>query len=78
MSKQERQDLITELNEIRLKNENSRFISPEDIRRIDAINSLLMTDGETDKLQWKTTKGRGYRQGLNFKKPYYRKGGKVG
>lgn len=77
MNEEQRELLITERDEIRLKNENSRFADPKDIRRIDAINSLLMTDGETENLQWKTVKGRGGNKGLNAKKPYYRKG-KVG
>ena len=77
MTEEIKQLLITERDDIRLKNENSRSPDPKDIRRIDAINSLLMTNGETENLQWKTVKGRGGNKGLNAKKPYYRKG-KIG
>lgn len=77
MNEQERQELIEERDEIRLELNNARFADPKKVRRIDAINSLLMTDGETENLQWKTVKGRGGNKGLNAKKPYYRKG-KVG
>ncbi|MFW6219764.1 MAG: hypothetical protein ACOC33_02905 [bacterium] len=77
MNEQERQELIEERDKIRLELDKARFADPKKVRRIDAINSLLMTDGETETLQWKTVKGRGGNKGLNAKKPYYRKG-KVG
>ena len=79
MTKQERQDLITERDQIRLRMDNARFIDPKDMRRVDAITSLLLTDGETEELKI-TTERKGSRagtKGLNSTKPYYRKG-KVG
>lgn len=67
MTEQERDNLIAERNQIRLDLDNSRFVDPKKVRRIDAINSLLMTDGEVDNLQIKVVKGRRTTLGLNAK-----------
>ncbi len=79
MTEQERQDLITERDQISLRMDNARFIDPKDMRRVDAITSLLLTDGATDDLKITTVRkgSRAGTKGLNSAKPYYRKG-KVG
>lgn len=57
MTQEKRQLLISERAEIeeRLKGD---FPSPKDIRRIDEIRSLLLTDGKCNDLQIKVVKTR--------------------
>lgn len=57
MTQDERQLLISERTEIeeRLKGD---FLNPKDIRRLDEIRSLLLTDGKCDDLQIKVGKSR--------------------
>ena len=77
MTEKEINDLFTERDKIRLRIKKSKFVDPKDMRRVDQINSLLLTDGKTENLRWKTVKGREHKKGLNATKPYSRKG-KVG
>ena len=76
MTQEERMALEQEWAEIneRLKGE---FVNPKDMRRKDAITSLLMTDGENANIKFNFLKGRGGNKGMNVTKPYSRKG-KVG
>lgn len=67
------EELNIELMEIE-KRLNGDFINPKDVRRKDEILSLLMTEGTNKNLTFKIVKGRGYKKGLNNKKPYYKKG----
>lgn len=50
------------------------FVDPKDVRRMDEITSLLMTNGESSKVKFKFIKGRGGKKGLYTKKGYYDKG----
>ncbi len=77
MTTEEREKLNNEWLELKDKTSNAQFVSPKDIRRMDQITSLLMTDGENDSIQFKFVKGRGGKKGMNITKSYNRKG-KVG
>lgn len=57
MTQEERQKLISERIEIEEKLKGD-FINPKDIRRLDAIRSLLLTDGESENVQLKFGKPR--------------------
>lgn len=50
------------------------FVNPKDIRRMDEITSLLMTNGGSSKVKFNFVKGRGGKMGLNTKKGYYNHG----
>lgn len=52
------------------------FVSPVDVRRMDEITSLLMTDGASSGVKFKFLKGRGGNKGLNTKG--YNHKGRVG
>ena len=52
-----RDALEQELSELREKLKGD-FVSPKDMRRVEAITSLLLTDGDTDKLILKVGKHR--------------------
>jgi hypothetical protein len=77
MTTEEREKLNTEWLELKDKTMNAQFVSPVDIRRMDQITSSLMTDGQSDSIQFKFVKGRKVGKGMNITKPYNRKG-KVG
>ena len=74
LTQEERTALQAESNQIteRMKGD---FVDPKDFRRQAAITSLLLTDGQTEKVELKFVRGRGGNKGLNVKKGgYYRKG----
>lgn len=77
MTQLEREKLGHEWRELYQKTKTAEFIDPKDVRRMDSITSLLMTNGESESVKFNFVKGRGYSKGLNAKKSYYRKG-KVG
>lgn len=51
MTKEERQTLIEEKNQLELKMKQSEFINPKDMRRVNAITSLLLSDGKTEDIR---------------------------
>lgn len=50
MTQKERQNLIEEKSALEAKISTADFISPSDLRRVSQINSLLLTNGENDKI----------------------------
>lgn len=77
MSNEEREKLNAEWLELRAKTSKAKFVDPKDLRRMDEITSLLLTDGESSTTRFVTIKGRQVRKGMNTK-GYYDKGGKTG
>ena len=65
--------LENEWHELSEKTKNAQFPSPKDMRRLNEITSLLMTDGENANIKFKFVKGRGGKMGMNTK-GYNRKG----
>ncbi len=66
MNNNEREKLNQEYLELSEK-VKGEFVNPKDIRRMDEITSLLITDGESDKIRFKFLKGRGGKMGMNTK-----------
>jgi hypothetical protein len=77
MEPEEREKLESEWKYLQEKNSAATSVNPSDMRRMDQITSLLMTDGESDSVKLNFVKGRPVTKGMNFSKPYSRKG-KVG
>lgn len=46
-----RQELILELENLNQTIDDSDFINPKDLRRVNQIKSLLMTNGSSDAIQ---------------------------
>ena len=76
MTQEERQELIQEKRVLFDRIENDMFADPRALRRIEAINSLLLTDGKSESVRIVQVKkgSRAGTKGLNAKKTYYRKG----
>lgn len=51
LTTEQRNELISERTEIEQRL-NAKFVNPKDIRRIDEIRSLLLTDGASDKVMF--------------------------
>jgi hypothetical protein len=77
MTQEERTKLEDEWKELNEKLRTSQFPSPKDMRRKEEITSLLMTNGESGKIQFKFVRGRQVTKGLNTK-GYHDHGGKTG
>lgn len=58
--------LIRESDGLQLNVKNSEFVSPKDMRRIDLINSLLLTDGESENITFKAGKPRESNRATSF------------
>jgi hypothetical protein len=56
MTIQERQKLIDESDALEAKLSTAEFPSPSDLRRVGQIRSLLLTDGETETLNFSASK----------------------
>lgn len=76
LSNEEREKLNQEWKALSEKVKKGEFASPVDVRRMEEITSLLMTDGQSSKVKFKFVKGRGGKMGLNTKG--YNHKGKVG
>ena len=57
MTVEERQKLFVELRQLEHDAKFCEFVEPKIIRRIDAIRSLLMTDGQCDDVRFKMVNG---------------------
>lgn len=66
MGDAERELLNKELLELAEK-VKGEFVSSKDMRRMDEITSLLMTNGESKDIKFKFVKGRGGKMGMNTK-----------
>ena len=44
------------------------FVNPKDVRRMEAITSLLMTEGASEDIKFNFLKGRGGKKGANITK----------
>lgn len=60
LTPEEKQALIDEKTELELK-ANSGWCSPKEMRRIDEIQILLLTDGKYDNIKWKTKRNNSNR-----------------
>lgn len=78
MTDEERVTLENEWLTLKEKMSKAQFVDPKDVRRVDEITSLLVTNGESGAVKFKFVKGRKVTTGSNNNKLYYRKGGKVG
>jgi len=58
MTDNERLNLKLELKEVTDRINNAEFVDPKDIRRMDKINSMLLTGNMNADLNWKITKGK--------------------
>jgi hypothetical protein len=58
MTEQERNDLIEERNAIDKKMKEADFINPKDMRRVEQIRSLLLSDGASDNIRISAKKTR--------------------
>lgn len=56
MTQEKRQKLIEESDALEAKLSAAEFPSPSDLRRIDQIRSLLLTDGETETVSFAASK----------------------
>ena len=73
-SRLNRNTLITELDLLRNEVKTAEFVNPKSIIRIDEIKSILLSEGETEKLVLTPSKPKKYKKGLNLKKAYSRFG----
>jgi len=55
MTNLERQNLLNEQSKLEKKIKNSDFIDPKDYRRLNKIVSLLLTDGESEDINFKVS-----------------------
>jgi len=58
--------LLNEINELREKIKNSTFIDPKDYRKLQELESLLITQGQTKDLKWKVGKPRKSKRVTSF------------
>lgn len=68
MTNEKRKELIQERDTLEHKNKNSKTPDPKDIRRIMAIRSLLLTDGETTELSFSIKSGTESKRVTSFTK----------
>lgn len=66
----ERSEIIAELEALREKVKKAEFVNPVDIRRIDKLRSLLLSDGKSENLTATPSKPRHtwYGEGLKFRR----------
>ncbi len=66
MTQEEKNALIAEQEEISKRMKESPFISPRDMRRVNEITSLLLSDGQTDEIRLKAGKPRSSKRVTSF------------
>jgi len=59
-----REDLEKEWRELKEKCKGD-FINPKDMRRLEQVTSLLMTNGDCDNIQFKSRRGNGIGKGTH-------------
>ena len=65
MTQEERSKLETEWSELSIKCK-AEFVDPKDIRRMDEITSLLMTDGQRSDIRFNFIKGKESKRVTSF------------
>lgn len=58
MKDNERLNLKLELKEVAERINNAEYADPKDIKRMDKINSMLLTGDMNADINWKITKGK--------------------